>query len=461
MTNRLLQSLRGWLKARYRRWRDARTRAALAAVASRGGCFVLASTWDFPNPTHTFVHQEMLGLRQLAAQLGLEVRILHGEARAAAPLAQRFAPLLGDTARIETIAAIHRADRDALECAHPGRIDAFLQRVATATGRPVAALRDEPLVLRAGTFTRLCELAGVRYLQTWFCYEESFLAMFAAAVLDVPRGLSCHVDHLLADHPFKLVALHLATADLVTAISERTRAELLAIGGAACAPRLLCKRIGVDGERLRPLRDLVRANEPFELLSVSRLEPKKGLAVLIEAAALLWARGRRIVVRIVGGEDRGHAASADYARQLRELVRARGLDGVVVMAGAVPNDELPPLLAAAGAFVAPYVALPSGDVDGIPTSVVEAMAAGLPIVATAVGAIGEVVVDGQEGLLVPQHDAAALAAAIERLLDDGALRARLGAAAARRFDAEFDCRRSEGPLHERVRQLLAARTASA
>ena len=458
MTNRLLQSLRGWLKARYRRWRDARTRRELAAMARRGGCFVLASTWEFPNPTHTFVHQEMLGLRQLATQLGLGVRILHGEARAAAPLAQRFAPLLGDTARIETIAAIHRADRDTLARAHPGRVDAFLQRVATATGRSVAALRDEPLVLRACTFTRLCELAGVRYLQTWFCYEESFLAMFAAAVLDVPRGLSCHVDHVLADHPFKLVALHLETADLVTAISERTRAELLAIGGAACAPRLLRKRIGVDGERLRPLRDLARA--PFELLSVSRLEPKKGLAVLVEAAALLRARGRRVLVRIVGGEDRGHAASADCARQLRELVRVRGLDDVVRMPGAVPNDDLPSLLAAAGAFVAPYVTMPSGDVDGIPTSVVEAMAAGLPIVATAVGAIGEVVVDGQEGLLVPEHDAAALAAAIERLLDDGALRARLGAAAARRFDAEFDCRRSDEPLHERVRQLLAARPAS-
>ena len=398
----------------------------------------------------------MLGLRELAARHGAGFVVLHGEAAGATGLAQRFVPLLAGAVPIETLADLHREDRAWLERAHPGRIDAFLQRVAAATGRPMAALRDEPLVLRACTFTRLCELAGVRYLQTWFCYDESFCAMFAAAVLGIPRGLSCHVDHVLADHPFKLVALQLATADVVTAISARTRDELLAIGGAACAPRILLKRIGVDGTLLRPLRGLSRPAAPVELLSVSRIEPKKGLPVLLAAAAELVRAGLAVRVHVVGGVDPGHAQSRAHADELQRLVRELDLGGVVTLHGAIANDALPPFFARATAFVAPYVVLASGDKDGIPTSVVEAMAAGLPIVASDVGAIGEVVVDGQEGLLVPPGDPAALAAALRRLFADGSLAARLGAAAARRFDAEFDARVTEAALHARLEALLAA-----
>lgn len=452
----MLKTVRSWLKAALRRRRDRRTRQALANLAAKGGAIVTASTWVFPNPTHTFVLQELLGLRDLAARHGAGFVVLHGEAAGAAGLAQRFVPLLVHTARLETLATLHRRDRDALERAHPGRIDAFLQRVAAATGRELAALRDEPLVLRACTFTRLCELAGARYLQTWFCYDESFCAMFAAAVLGIPRGLSCHVDHVLADHPFKLVALHLATADVVTAIGARTRDELLALGGPACASRILVKRIGVEGTLLRTLRGRTRPATPIELLSISRLEPKKGLPVLLEATTLLRRAGLDVRVHVVGGVDAGHAASEAYARRLHELVHELDLGGVVTLHGAVANDALPAFFARATAFVAPYVVLASGDKDGIPTSLVEAMAAGVPIVASDVGAIAEVVVDGQEGLLVPPGEPQALAAALLRVANDQALAQRLGEAAARRFDQEFDARGTETELHARITALLAA-----
>lgn len=452
----MLKTVRSWLKAALRRRRDRRTRRALVDLAAKGGAFVTASTWVFPNPTHTFVLQELLGLRDLAAGHGTGFVVLHGEAGDVARLAQRFVPLLANTARLETLATLHRRDRDTLERAHPGRIDAFLQRVAAATGRELAALRDEPLVLRACTFTRLCELAGARYLQTWFCYDESFCAMFAAAVLGIPRGLSCHVDHVLADHPFKLVALHLATADVVTAIGAHTRDELLAIGGPACASRILVKRIGVDGSVLRTLRGRTRPTAPVELLSISRLEPKKGLSVLLEATASLRRAGLDVRVHVVGGVDAGHAGSAAYETRLHELVDRLALGDVVTLHGAVANDALPEFFARATAFVAPYVVLASGDKDGIPTSLVEAMAAGVPIVASDVGAIAEVVVDGQEGLLVAPGEPQALAAALLRVANDRALAQRLGEAAARRFDQEFDARRTEAELHARITALLAA-----
>ncbi|MCA8951089.1 MAG: hypothetical protein KDE27_16405, partial [Planctomycetes bacterium] len=212
--------MRRLLKRWYRRLRDRRTRRSLVAPTAAERV-VLTSTWDFPNPTHGYAYQEMLGF--LAR--GYDVRVFCGEPRPHNGLAARFRPLLSRTAVVETLRDLHLADRAWLEREHPGRIDAFLARVAAATGRELTELRDDPLVLRAATFTRLVALTRARYLQSWFFYDQSFMAMYAAQVLGLPRAISCHVDHVLADHPLKLVPLQLATADLVLAISERTRAE--------------------------------------------------------------------------------------------------------------------------------------------------------------------------------------------------------------------------------------------
>jgi glycosyltransferase involved in cell wall biosynthesis len=384
---------------------------------------------------------------------GLDVRILFGERRPATSLAARFAPLLGRTIQVETLRELHLADLAELDRGHPGKVDAFLQRVGTALGRSTAELRDDPLVLRACTFARLVELSGARYLQSWFFYDQSFMAMFAGCVLGIPRGISCHVDHMLDDFAFKLVPLQLATADLVLAISQRTRDELVGIGGDECAPRILIKRIGVDGSVLRRWRGRERKARALELISICRLEPKKGLLFLIAACKLLRDRGRAVTVRLIGGEDPEHTASAACAAELQRAVTEHGLQQCVLFEGAVASDRIPVMLVRADAFVAPYVELANGDADGIPTAMVEAMAAGLPIVCTDAGAIGEVVTDGVEGLVVPQRDAAALASAIERLQDD-ALRHRLGQGAAARFDREFDCRVTDVELHRRVRELI-------
>lgn len=448
--------MRGLLKKTFRRLRNRRTRRALAQGDPAAGRIVLSSTWDFPNPNHGYAYQEMLGLREL----GSELCILYGERRPTTGLAARFAPLLDRLAPVETLASINAADQRALDRDHPGCIDAFLERVATATGHTVADLRRQPLVLRACTFARLCELARARYVQSWFFYEPSFMAMFASQVLGIPRGISCHIDHVLDDHAFKLVPLQLATADVVLAISERTRAELVAIGGKDVAARVLIKRVGVDGTSLRPLRT-TRPNNgaaALKLVSVCRLEPKKGLITLLDAIDLLRRRGVSIRIELVGGEDPGNPASAPYAAELRQRIADLDLGGNVMLTGAVGNDAVARVLATADVFVAPFVELTSGDKDGIPTAMLEAMAAGLPVLCTDAGAMTEAITDDREGIVVSQGDAGALAVAIERFANDPALRTRLGAAAAERFDREFDCRVTESGLHDAVRRLLDART---
>jgi glycosyltransferase involved in cell wall biosynthesis len=158
---------------------------------------------------------------------------------------------------------------------------------------------------------------------------------------------------------------------------------------------------------------------PPRVVMVGRLAAPKDPVTLVRALARV--EGSPFVATIVGdGPDRP---------EVEAEIRAAGLEGVVELAG--ERHDVPSLLADADVFVL------SSRSEGAPLSVLEAMAAGLPVVASAVGGLPEMV-DGATGLLVPAGDAAALAAALEQLLADSALRRRLGAAGRERVRARFD-----------------------
>jgi glycosyltransferase involved in cell wall biosynthesis len=156
------------------------------------------------------------------------------------------------------------------------------------------------------------------------------------------------------------------------------------------------------------------------LVSVGRLYPAKGYDVLLEACALLREEGRTFRVVVAGADSPGHGADAVALR----LQCARlGLTDIVEFAGDVA--DVPSLLRRATV----YVQSSRAETFGLATA--EAMAVGLPVVATTAGGLRDHVIDGRTGLTVPPDDARALATAIARLLDDETLRSSLGRAARR------------------------------
>jgi glycosyltransferase involved in cell wall biosynthesis len=161
-----------------------------------------------------------------------------------------------------------------------------------------------------------------------------------------------------------------------------------------------------------PERTADPSRSPARGIVVANLIAYKGHADLVEALALLDSPPSLCLVG--EGPER---------ESLTELIDARGLGHVVTLAGAVPD---------ARALLADYqfAVLPS-HAEGMPNAVLEAMAAGLPVVATSVGGVPEVLPDGVAGVLVPPHDPAALAAAVERLAGDPNLRQAMGAAGRR------------------------------
>jgi glycosyltransferase involved in cell wall biosynthesis len=185
----------------------------------------------------------------------------------------------------------------------------------------------------------------------------------------------------------------------------------------------------------------VRAGSPAgrpRLLTLGRLDPVKGLDTLLEAVAILRSLGTDIEADVLGGEQPGYP---DHARHLSARRDALQIADVVAFRGHVEDPA--PFLHAASIYVQP------SRHDMQPLAVLEAMAAGLPVVATRAGGLPQLLTDGVTGLLVPPDDPAALAAAIQRLIDDPDLAARLGAAGHTRVRAEF----SEGATIDRLEAL--------
>ena len=176
---------------------------------------------------------------------------------------------------------------------------------------------------------------------------------------------------------------------------------------------------GVDIERFRPAEmPTVRDGGTLVVVAVARLVEIKGLQHLIAALARIPADMRsQIRLRLCG--------TGPYEGELRRQVREAGLDEQVEFAGLIAYDEIPRQLRQSDVFVLPSLQ------EGLPLSLLEAMASGLPVVATAVGGIPGVVKDGVNGLLVPAAAPAALRDALVRLLANPALRQRLGTAARR------------------------------
>ncbi|MGH1504862.1 MAG: glycosyltransferase family 4 protein [Acidimicrobiales bacterium] len=192
-------------------------------------------------------------------------------------------------------------------------------------------------------------------------------------------------------------------ASFVSGVSDHTRSQLMRISAPEVWERLHVARCGVDLDAFEFHPPAVRTGDGLRVLSVGRLSPEKGQHLLVDAAALLARRGRRDITMVFVGDG---PSRSDLER------RAAGLGDQVEFLGAKDLDEVRAELGRSDAFCLASFA------EGIPISIMEAFAVGVPVVATDVGGVSELVVDGVTGRLVPPGSADALADALERLADD-------------------------------------------
>lgn len=348
--------------------------------------------------------------------------------RASAPPLPELSPVLARTTYLphgRTAAAPLLAAAGMTVLRRPSRAAKALGRAliwAVARRSPVEALR----FAQAAWIAQRLPAADV-HLHAHFADGPTTVAALAAELSGMPFSFTAHARDIFCRTRGRELADKVHAAHHVVAISEHGRARLLAAAAPRDAHKLVIVRNGIDLATFDT--DRRQRARPPQVLAVSRLVEKKGLDTLLDAVALLREDGVALTVLLVG--------DGPLRRPLQEQACRLGIEGTVRFAGSLPPQDV-----AAAYRQASVVALPcrvgrDGDQDGLPVTLVEAMASGVPVVSTPVAGIPELVLDGETGLLVPPGDPQGLAAALRRLLDDPRLRERL-AAAARRHVSTYD-----------------------
>ena len=382
----------------------------------------------FPRLSETFILHEILELERQGLQLRLYSILNPGEEMVHADVARVRTPMRYLPAGRHAVLPLLRAHLTLLRRAprrYVGIAAYILQR-----RRHLATLKH---FLRAGWLALELERAGVAHLHAHFAHGPASVAHFVHLLTGLPYSFTAHAKDIYTSPP-DLLAVKMRAARFVVTCTGYNARHLSDLVGGTAAGRIHRIYHGLDLRKFSPNGHVAPGGQtpegPATILAVGRLIEKKGFPYLIDAFRLLRERGYDARLDIVGG--------GELKQALRRQIGEAGLGDWVRLLSPRPQEELIVLYQGATIFALPSVVAESGDRDGIPNVLVEAMRLGLPVVSTNVSGIPELAIDGETGLLVPSRDVEALATALGRLLDDTALRAHLAAGAACHVAAEFD-----------------------
>ena len=290
------------------------------------------------------------------------------------------------------------------------------------------------LCLQSTTLAMLARSRGIKHLHAHFASNATTVALLAGRLADIPFSFTAHardIYHTYVDPETDAGVRRrkIAAAEFVVTVSEYNRRYLsqLAIPGSAARIHRLYN--GIDLSRFTPGSD---SREADHFVAVGRLVEKKGFPYLIDACRLLRERGYAFRCTIIGdGPD--HEALAGK-------ISMANLENIVHLSGSRTQEQLLEDLKQATAVVLPSVVGKSGDRDGLPTVLLEAMAMGLPAISTKVAGIPEIIDNEKTGFLVPPNDSSALADALARLLDEPKLCQTMGEAGRLKAAEVFDLR---------------------
>lgn len=375
---------------------------------------------QYPAVNHTFILREIVALR--AGGFDIDVVSIRPPDRPASAMTDVERGELSRTRAVKDVSLAAAAAAQLAEAVtNPaGYFRGLAQAFRMGRGSAPATLSHLFYFAEAVIAGRWMRARGVTHFHTHF---SSTVGLLLARVFPITWSITIHGPEEFNDTTGFFMGEKIASAKFVAAISSYARSQILR----CCDPQLWDKvhtcRLGVDGSVFAP-RPEPAGGEPPEILCVGRLAPVKAQYILIEALPILAARGVPAVLRLVGdGPDRA----------MLEAAAARmGISQRVIFDGWRNQDEVRDRYRRASVFAMASFA------EGIPVVLMEAMGMEIPVLATRIMGIPELIEDGKSGLLVPPADPAALADALERLLTDAELRRALGPEGRRRVLEDFD-----------------------
>jgi glycosyltransferase involved in cell wall biosynthesis len=301
--------------------------------------------------------------------------------------------------------------------------------------RKIATIKH---LLQAGYLVQaLLPGTEVRHLHAHFAHSPTSVALFAHKLCGLPFSFSAHAKDIYTSDQQQLQE-KIAQAKFVVTCTEYNRRFLQSLS--SDGPSIHRVYHGIDAELFSGQSDFRKPTPPYQILSVARLVEKKGLPTVLSALRHLLDQGYSLHYTLIGdGEER---------RSILNQIHALGLEAICTCLGTQPHQRVIDEYRKADLFVLGCEVARNGDRDGIPNVFLESMAMGVPVLATRVSAIPELVEEGRTGLLVNPGEPEAMAQSMVTLLSDEELRHRIIDSARQRIQEEFN--------NQRLIQKLAA-----
>jgi glycosyltransferase involved in cell wall biosynthesis len=367
---------------------------------------------EFPGQTHTWIWRDRRALEELGVEADLVSTrrpklIVHDWAEKAQRITQYLVPLTARDVGGTLKALVQAGPRALARCL----LVPLEVRGLTTKQR----LRLAALIVIGGRVAALAKERGWSQLHVLSAGDAAHVAAFASYLTGIDYSLTL-LAPLEGYGPNQREKWQDASFALV--MSQKLLAEVRETLGDAAPERIAIAPMGVDIDQARralPYQPR-QPGQACRIYTCGRLHPVKGHKYLFEAAALLVARGYPVQLQVAGGEEGG---GTTYRDALVEQLTQLGIEKSVEFLGGVTEERHRRGIEEAHVFV-----LASLD-EGISVAAMEAMAMQTPTVVTDVGGMRELVTPEQDALMVPSQNPEALAAAIERILDDPALARRL------------------------------------
>ncbi|MGH2870786.1 MAG: glycosyltransferase [Solirubrobacteraceae bacterium] len=381
-------------------------------------------TTGYPYVSHTFIQNEVLALRRLGVTIDTFAVRRESVDECRTP-ADREAWETTYPLRPPRVADYLRAHGAALTTSPRRYLAALAGSLRRGRSAPAALARHLSYFGAGVVLWHRCRLRAVQHLHAHFANVSSDLAMIASSLGDgdLSWSFTMHGPTEFYDVRHFQLGEKARAAQFVVCISEFARSQLMGLVAPEQWDKLEVVHCGIDTARFVPPPPAATP-EGVRVTCVGRLVPEKAQRLLIEAAAEVGTRGLDLRLRLAGdGPERPH---------LEQLAGELGVSSRVEFLGAVAHTEIDQLLAQTDIFCLPSFA------EGVPIVLMEAMATGIPVVASHVMGIPELIVDGVSGRLVRPGSREDLVDALTELARDPARRQALGRAARDRVRSEFD-----------------------
>lgn len=371
----------------------------------------------FPHLPETFILREMIHLETLGWQIELypliiqKQDVIHEEARPWLSRAHAIPWLSFDLLKANLLKFTTRPVQ---------YISLFWRVLRENIDSPKFLARALLLFPRAVWMADRFKRQGIHHVHAHYATHPALVAWLINRLTGITYSVTVHAHDIFVEKPMLATKLH--DSVFISAISEFNRKYLADLYGPWVNEKTKIIRCGIDPSyyQLSP-QNGTRQFSQLEIISVGSLQPYKGHVYLIDACAELARRGIPFQCRIVGG--------GELRSQLEKRILENGLETRVQLLGARTQDEVSRFLRTANCYVQPSVVTHTGKMEGIPVALMEAMASGIPVVATSISGVPELVRPSETGWLVPPENVQELADALSEIHSnpvEAARRAELG-----------------------------------